>query len=51
MKEYEIKELSAEEVTLIVKSLSVINHASNDDDELNLINEVLRKIKRSVEAD
>lgn len=51
MKEYEIKGLSNEEIVLIVKSLLATNRASNDDKELDLINGVLEKMRKSVEAD
>lgn len=51
MKEYEIKGLSNEEIVLIVKSLLATNRASNDHKERDLINEVLEKMRKSVEAD
>ena len=51
MREYEIKGLSDEEIILIVKSLQVTNLESDDDEELNLISEILGKIRKAIEAD
>lgn len=51
MREYEIKGLSAAQMILVTRSLQIMNHLVEDEEELVLVAEILEKIRKSASAD